>query len=171
MIRYRAEEPLVLSEGPTYELAEQLADWIEDKNRRGSKYGWVAGVYGGRGAGKTSFLLTVLHILQERAQGRTSKSKAPTCTLPAVDDKHILHGLLAPAATRTDDDLLFLVLDHIEKRYASADPGKGRLEKLFHEARMAEVKRKDQKSFIDYARDVSPSNEALPKALVELHTG
>lgn len=165
MTGYRPEQPRDLSgeDSPTKELAKKVAGWILSSDRRKATSGWVAGVYGGRGAGKTSFLLTLLHVLQET-------DKEGVIALPNVIDGHLMEGLLKPSATRADDDLLFLVLDHIEKRYGPPRPNdRNDFNTALTNVRTAEVKRKDKQLFLDYHRDVSPSAEKLPERFVELY--
>lgn len=162
---YRSEAPYILQEGegPTYDLAKRVADWIEADERRTSKSGWVVGIYGGRGTGKTSFLLTLMSILYQRDRPLRAGAAQPKCELPKVEEERLMDALFAPAATRDDDDLLFLLLHHLERFYKIE-------EKELYEARQAEVERRDKRLFIEYERDISTSSEALPRRFVELHS-
>lgn len=157
---YRSEGPRDLSgdeESPTKKLAEKVVKWIRHNDRREGEFGWVAGVYGGRGTGKTSFLMTLI-----KALGSANEEIAS----PTHDG--IMKAMLAPAATRSDDDLLFLMLDHLEHRYAPpTDNGIGR---AFQGAREVEVRRKERRLFFEYTRDVSPSQDDLPGQFVRLHS-
>jgi hypothetical protein len=173
MRAYRPEAPLVLPNGPTYNLAERVTKWIDERwiderridERREptSNGGWVVGIYGGRGTGKTSFLLTLHDLLRRGGDAPTANGDSPAYVLPNVATELAARALFAPTATRKDDDLLFLLLEHLESYYGK-EPRES-----FAQARTAEVRRKDLEPFIEYERDVSASATELPKRLVELH--
>lgn len=163
MIRHRPEEPLVLKEGPTFDLAVKVAKWIEERKPSESKSSWVAGVYGGRGTGKTSFLWTVHSLLDEqRKQAAQGGSRVPY-VLPTVNLS--AEATFTPSATRAHDDILFMFLDHL-KRYRRRDkPLKG-----FAKARTAEVMRKDTARFLAYESEIATSSKSVPGRFRAVHT-
>jgi hypothetical protein len=172
--QYIEEQPRVVTEGaPLYKLAERLADWIEHDDRwkqsgdqteaaKTLPRGWVAGMYGGRGSGKTSLLLTLVEILRKH-QSDTERER-PKCVLPNLEDEHRDQALFMPSATRLYDDSLFLLLDHLERR-GGGEPAA----KEIARARQAEVQRKDTARFIEYERDVSISSADMPTRLMKVH--
>lgn len=162
VIRYREEKPRVIDEldAPLRRLVERVARWIEDPERRalGSR-AWVAGIYGGRGTGKTSFLQTLFKVLKKPDSSRGTK---PQCVLPNVESA--ADGIFAPADAGQEDDLLFLLLDHLKHRSPTGSTVKG-----FDEARLAQVRQKDSARFLQYAQDISPSEKEIPRLLMEVH--
>lgn len=89
----------------------------EERRSVQSNAGWVAGVYGGRGTGKTSFLWTLVDELKQRTERAKQKAGEAPCVMPAIE--HAKDALLIPAATRDHDDLLFLLLKHVEQVYGN----------------------------------------------------
>lgn len=149
-----------------------------------SRHGQVLGLYGGRGTGKTSALLTLLAILHDknRQRGDLAKSDrdktiqwlAPHSTSEHNGDLILIppRQLFAPEFSRTGDDLLFMLLAYLEKWYQpefrdsnhrSTRPGKGTPRaKIQH----SEVRRRMPKEFFSFERDASVSSQELPRRLV-----
>lgn len=156
------EGPVVIPAGGLKELADQVADWICDDARLDR--GWAVGIWGGRGSGKTSFLLT----LQERLRKLNPEApKAPIMCLPGVPGgggASDTAALFSPSDTRAQDSLLFRLLDHLYKY--RHDPS---LDDAFDKVREAAVREIDPERFLRYAEDVSAAAEELPKDLVEAH--
>jgi hypothetical protein len=158
----RHEQPIVAKkekkgEKRAHALAELVAAWVAQEERQTGS--WVVGVYGERGAGKTSLLLTLLDVLQ--------KKDAPKLVLPSDGDsdtkKADVKNLLKPAALRDHDDLIFGLLRHLEDRYPHR-----RETKEFNEAREIEVRRKHTERFLDYEQDVAASGADLQQRAVKI---
>lgn len=160
---YQPEEPRVVGdEKPLYNFARKIADWVANKDRLTSKGAWIAGVYGPRGSGKTSLLWTIYNILRGRNTQEASKAGPVSCVLPEKEQP--LEAVFAPAATRANDDLLFMLLDHLEERAPRASATKG-----FDEARKAEITRKDLDRFLKYEQEIATSSRDIPDRLIRVH--
>lgn len=180
----RQETPVVLREGnpqheALHEYTERLVDWIlEDE---GLQMRRVVGIYGDRGSGKTSVLVTVLEKLEQRRRDQAAAGERERVVLPnrgqeedgaqeghgtqeETAPRNLQRGLFAPAESRDCDELLFLLLAHLEERYRHAH-GTEALDL----AREAEVRRKDIERFLRYEQEISPSREQIPKRFVDTH--
>lgn len=151
-------------------------------NLKVSEHGQVLGLYGGRGTGKTSALLTLLSILRKqnlerRDKNKDDRKKTIEWLVPQSADDPDGSGnftsqrqLFAPEFSRTGDDLLFMLLAYLEKWYPvqesfprSTRPCKGTpLAKIQH----AEVRRHQPKEFISFEANASVSAQELPRRLV-----
>src|SRR5690606_15275327 len=78
----REERPIVLSgeEASLNEFAERLAEWVVAPEGRHMRR--VAGVYGGRGTGKTSVLMAVLEKLRRRTEAAEATADPVRLILP-----------------------------------------------------------------------------------------
>lgn len=167
--KFRAEVPRLMQPGERlYSLAEQIADWVVGDDRKHGS--WVAGVWGGRGTGKTSLLSTVLHILDQRFGGRD----VPLVSLPKRNEEAAItetaydrERLFRPSYSRDGEDLLFLLLQHLEERYRH--PRSTDAKSAFTAIRTAEVKRNDPRPFLDYEKEVAVSPEKITERFVETH--
>ncbi|MCC6552089.1 MAG: hypothetical protein IT372_03580, partial [Polyangiaceae bacterium] len=170
--RHRQERPRAVEEdrAPIRRLAQEIADWVLEPERAAG--GWVVGVYGGRGTGKTSLLFTLLDILRKREEASNSPGKTSPCVLPARSDQKVDEhrseevrelALFAPADAGHDDDLLFLLLEHLKKY-----PGSGKCSG-FQEVWTAQVKKQDSDRFFKLAEEMSPSDKQLPQDFVRIH--
>jgi hypothetical protein len=161
MGQYKPEGPRVVDEGPLSDLASQIVEWMGKTEPR---HGWVAGVYGGRGSGKTSLLTTIIQ--------RLAQTKAPTkFVLPQVED--LEEQMICPAQTRSEgasntDDQLFAILRHLSNRAQRPDQ-KTRVERILKRARTAEVRRRNSAEFVAYAKDIATSTADIPRRLVRVH--
>lgn len=187
MRKFREEAPRVVVRGERlYELAKQIAGWAEQEDRKTGT--WVAGVWGGRGTGKTSLLLTILEILSKRRDD----SSTPVVILPRLRDASSsghdtwrsghegkkngdqespdVEALFHPSSGRDGEDLLFLLLQHIESRYCRVDKPDREVANLFNSIRSAEVRRKDLRPFLDYDKDVGVSLDDVRERFVRAHT-
>ena len=99
------EAPEPIKAGALCTAAEEIVRWICEEERL-TKGPWVCGVYGGRGSGKTSVLLTVLELLQ--ALPDTEEVR-----LPKIDPENTAlsptAALFSPTSIRDHDDLFFLL--------------------------------------------------------------
>lgn len=158
----RHESPRIIEEGRTRELAERIAGWIVAEERRHSS--WVMGVYGERGAGKTSLLLTLLEVLQRHEH-------ADRLALPRAENdarsRAVIENLLKPAALRDHDELVFELLRHLEDIYS---PDRDTTKRLFYRARAVEVQRRNVESFLQYEQEVGVSREELRRSNVKIHS-
>lgn len=175
MRRYRQERPRVVDQedAPLRTLADEIRAWVKEPERATAPSGWVAGVYGGRGTGKTSLLFTLLRLLRDEADSAASRGKQPCCALPKPHDRKNDElkteeirelALFAPADAGKDDDLLFLLLEHL-KKYPRWEEGL----KGFQGAWTAQVKKQDSDRFFQLAQETSTSAKQLPQELVDLH--
>jgi SMODS-associated and fused to various effectors sensor domain/AAA ATPase domain len=163
---YLPEEPrTVRADEPLFRLAETIAAWAHDEERLRSGGAWIAGVYGTRGSGKTSLLWTIYNCLRERNEKLAPAARPRACVLPVCASPS--EALFAPAATRRDDDVLFMLLAHLQK-YQEGDrppaPPDG-----FQKARTAEIRRKDLKRVIDYEQEIATSPQRFLERLIEVH--
>jgi hypothetical protein len=151
------EAPDAKIQGPLCSTAKAVVEWILEEERLG-KGPWVAGIYGGRGSGKSSLLLKVLedlHGLHDIEQKVMLPKLAPEHSqLPPTA------ALFAPTDTRDHDDLFFLLLQYMENFY------EGKKEN-FEEAKLHEVRRRDFTRALEYDQDISPSHERMIANLVD----
>lgn len=163
----RHEHAAIISEGASLKLARRIADWIVSDERRG--YSWVVGVYGARGAGKTSVLLTLLDILRQHEHA--GRLALPTAAADDDDDDDDsspgIRNLLKPADLRDHDDLIFELLRHLHDRYAH-QPSPNDQDDPFHKAREIEVQRQDIDRFLRYEEEVGVSRPMLRKSNIEI---
>jgi SMODS-associated and fused to various effectors sensor domain/KAP family P-loop domain len=120
----------------------------------------VLGLYGGRGTGKTSALLTLFARLRDRGNFVVPNVAPDT---PVMAQQHA--ALFRPAETRDHDDLLFLLLRHLET-YPSND---GSRPEQIDTIRGLEVRRKEYRYFFDYIKEISASRDDLEDRFVKLH--
>ncbi len=160
------EGPDVIQAGRLRETAKVIADWVL-RPQRLERGPWVVGVYGPRGSGKTSLLLTVLDELRQRRDN----SGRDDIRLPKFNEKSgsfPTTQLFGPADTRDHDDLYFLLLDHLENLYGIKNDQYNDLKDTFKEARELEVRRRDFDRVIEYEQEVSTSRKRMVENLVEL---
>lgn len=72
--------------------------------------------------------------------------------------------MFAPAATRAQDEILFMLLEHLHTY-----PVRVHLPSGFDQAREAEVRRKDLDRFLKYEQEIATSSKDIPRRLVEVH--
>ena len=180
------ERPVVLPEGSALgQTIDQVYRLMDELDL--STGGQVFALYGGRGTGKTSALLTLLATLRTKNQERADKSKPDrdntTEWLVPISFKKSAEGnadepvdsprqLFAPEYSRADDDLLFMLLAYLERRYQSSVKeandrgrisGKGTpLARIHH----AEVRRRMPGEFFSFEKDACASSTELPRRLV-----
>lgn len=157
----REEVPRVVDEAgaPLHRLAKEISAWVSDDQRK--KGCWVAGLWGGRGTGKTSLLLTVLKELR-RAE------KQARLVLPNEESGQPLSQLFAPALAREDDDLLYLLLHHLDRRYRKFDDNAAK--RALETIRLLETRRRDADRFLGYEAEVAQSNAEIPSAFARVRT-
>jgi hypothetical protein len=125
-------KPTLVPEGPIVVSQESaLGQFVRSVRDRMSEldvstHGQVLALYGGRGTGKTSALLTLLRLLREGvAQGKLAeadRSKQIEWLLPIRfsspdEPENSPRQLFAPEYGRVEDDLLFMLLAYLEARY------------------------------------------------------
>lgn len=166
-----ADHPRVFKEDddPLVKLASEIEVWLDDErvhlaNDKTATLdgGRIVGIYGGRGTGKTSLLLTLYKRLVERAY------KDPAAfSLPAEPRKDVplRDVLFAPADGRVHDDTLFLLLKHLESSYDLAS-----VTKALQSAREAETRRRDVGRFLEYQKEVAASSRDIPDLFVEVRS-
>lgn len=180
------ERPVVLPEGSALgQTIDQVYRQMDELDL--STGGQVFALYGGRGTGKTSALLTLLATLRTKNQERADKSKPDrdntTEWLVPISLKKIAEGnadepvdsprqLFAPEYSRAEDDLLFMLLAYLERRYQPSVKeandrgkisGKGTpLARIHH----AEVRRRMPGEFFSFEKDACVSSKDLPRRLV-----
>jgi hypothetical protein len=175
MTVFLTEQPIVSEEGPRRELAGQVAEWICTQpivpaQNSPAPRGYVAGIYGSRGGGKTSFLFTLLAELRAKSQrdetSERSGGSPPACTLvlPRADSGYLRSPIFKPSETRVHDGLLLMLLKHFEDLYPP-DPRypehPENREHLIRSIQRADVVAKETKLFLDYEKEISPSVERL----------
>jgi RecA/RadA recombinase len=171
MTQFLTEQPIVSEEGePRRILARQLAEWIHrqpigSEQKHPVPRGYVAGVYGARGSGKTSFLFTLLHEIRKEHEGSAS------LILPSSSDEHVRHAVFKPSDIRSQDGLLLMLLQHLERNYAgpSCSDSTGAHTGPAAEIRRNEILAKDLTSFLAYEKDIAPSSKHLRETHLQLH--
>lgn len=187
MTEFLTEQPIVSEEGPRRELARKVADWIctQPINSPTSSSphaipttsspgptavqpspaprGHVAGIYGSRGSGKTSFLFTLLKELR-------SRDDVSTLALPSAERESLPRAIFRPSETRAQDGLLLMLLDHLREQYSreGTDAADGRSAEFEKCIQKAEVLIKEMRPFLEYAKDTSPSDTRLEDHYVKL---
>lgn len=175
------ESPVVVSEatalgklvGSVYERMSELDV---------SAHGQVLALYGGRGTGKTSALLTLLARLRKANADRSDLAveERPTrieWLLPRIrrgSDEPLdsPRQLFVPEYSRVDDDLLFMLLAYLENRYqpevkeAIQSLANRKTASPLTRIRWAEVRRRMPERFFAFERDSSVSSKDLPRRLV-----
>lgn len=175
------ESPVVVSEatalgklvGSVYERMSELDV---------SAHGQVLALYGGRGTGKTSALLTLLARLRKANKDRSNLAVeerstqiewlVPSRFVAQDEPTDSPRQLFVPEYSRFDDDLLFLLLAYLEKRYqpevkvANQSLAHRKTANPLTRIRWAEVRRRMPEQFFSFERDASVSSKDLPRRLV-----
>ncbi|MEZ4363818.1 MAG: P-loop NTPase fold protein [Kofleriaceae bacterium] len=184
MKEFLTEQPVISGEGPRRDLARQVAEWIHTQPIANkdlpARRGHVAGIYGSRGSGKTSFLLTLLEALRERSklesQGITSDDPAQrehrsVLVLPTAEGVHSHQAIFKPSETRAQDGLLLMLVDHLCQQYPPlAETASESNGKAVESIKKAEIQTKEIKPFLEYAKETSPSDASLERKYVALLT-
>lgn len=125
--------------------------------------GHVAGIYGSRGSGKTSFLFTLLEEL--RACGGSAM------VLPTAKEESLPRAIFKPSETRAKDGLLLMLLEHLNEQYPQRpDVDADHSKRIMKRIQETEVLTKETAPFLEYAKEVSPSDERLVHRYVEVLT-
>jgi len=181
-------KPTLVPEGPIVVSQESaLGQFVRSVRDRMSEldvstHGQVLALYGGRGTGKTSALLTLLRLLRDEgvAQGKLAeadRSKQIEWLLPIRfkspdEPENSPKQLFAPEYGRVEDDLLFMLLAYLEARYQPLLPDANhRLKERskgspLARIRGAEVRRRMPDQFFAFEKDSSVSSRDLPRRLV-----
>lgn len=161
----------IAPDDPVGKLGTRIVEWICNKQR--AQGTWVAGVWGGRGTGKTSLLLTILCQLREQpltlARELVVLPSSPQKRRDSQNDNNVNvdeRALFAPARSRTSDAVLFLLLDYLETRYAKnqADKFRSALDRIRHD----ESRRYAPERFLDYEKEIATSSEDIPERTAKL---
>lgn len=149
--------------------AERVARIILDEGLAMER-GMTLGVYGGRGTGKTTFLLTLLDVLRELSdtRGDPHRSSPRSVGLPTNYERGDFQGragLFTPAEYRIDDDLLFALLGHIQAQYGLPSGAEKKLEAVLE----AEVRRRRVSEFVEYEKALSASVNTIPDRVVKVY--
>lgn len=170
MTKLHSEQPIISPDGPRRQLARQIDAWIreqpiESDDTSPAPRGHVAGIYGGRGSGKTSVLYTLLEELQSiaREQASSPTSDDPPLMIPKPKGRD---AVFRPAETRTRDGLMMMVVAHLRDAYAASN-GPIDAESARTGIKHLEVELQDTARILDFLKDISPSSNRLKDAYAE----
>lgn len=151
----RPAEPRVVTDpGPFLTLAEEIVDWVKsDKTTRKLRVGCV---WGDRGSGKSSMLLTILLKLRDHED-----LSSPCLRQIEASEPPNPKLLFEPSRLRPGDSLFFYFLDFLKTRYALADAPT--LDKIYR----AEAQASHSDRFLDYKRDTACTSEAYAQEIVK----
>lgn len=164
------DEPIVVtSEGPFITMARKITAWVQSDIIGKHQRLRVGAVWGGRGTGKTSILLTVLDQLRRTGEAgsdseRERKADRPKLRLPAVETEEPLRPwpLFEPATVLDGERLIFHLLEFVRVWYLRGTEGEGFSTALEHEAKALTPER-----FLNYLEETATSKEALEKETVK----
>lgn len=172
MTMLHSEQPIISADGPRRQLAKQIADWIreqpiESDDTSPAPRGHVAGIYGGRGSGKTSFLYTLLNELASIAEkpAFSATSNEPLLIVPKHKGRN---ALFRPAETRARDGLMMMLVAHLKEAYAAGHGVReDDAERVRAEIKHIEVELRDTARILDFLKEVSPSGNKLKDAYAD----